>query len=224
MGVNTKYLQVSDKFKTTSSYIIANTSIGSRTILTSRDKDIKMDPVTFEDNFDFLLFDGYEKDICLDLIRQNPNAVKILDAGSVKEATIELAYLVDYVVCSHDFAEEYSKVKIDYNDINTIINAYIELKKLLPGNVIITLESLGCFTCINGEYKIVPSIKAHAVDSTGAGDIFHGAFVYCLANNFDLEKAMRFSNITGAISVETIGSRLSIPELEVVKQKYNDNL
>ena len=45
IGVNTKYLEVSDKFHTTSSYIIANTDIGSRTILTSRDKDIKMNPV-----------------------------------------------------------------------------------------------------------------------------------------------------------------------------------
>ena len=68
------------------------------------------------------------------------------------------------------------------------------------------------------------SLKVDAIDSTGAGDIFHGAFVYCLANNFDLEKTMRFSNITGAISVETIGSRFSIPELEVVEKKYNDTL
>ena len=42
IGVNLKYLQISDKYKTTSSYIIANTSLGTRTILTSRDKDIKM--------------------------------------------------------------------------------------------------------------------------------------------------------------------------------------
>ena len=224
IGVNTKYLQVSDKFNTTSSYIIANTSIGSRTILTNRSKDIKMEPVEIDDTFDYILFDGYEKDFCMDLIRKNPNAITILDAGSLKEATVELAHVVDYVVCSHDFAEEFTKVKIDYNDINTIVLAYNELKKELKGNVIITLESYGCFTCVNGGYKIVPSIKANAVDSTGAGDIFHGAFVYSLANNFDLEKAMRFSNITGAISVETIGSRLSIPELDRVIKTYNDTL
>ena len=221
-GVNTKYLQVSQEFPTTSSYIIANTSTGTRTILTSRNNDIKMQPAEVEDTFDYLLFDGYEKDFCLDLIKKNPNAVKILDAGSLKEATVELAHLVDWVVCSHDFAEDFSKVKIDYKDINTIINAYKELKKELKGNVIITLESLGCFTCIDGAYRIVPSIPVKAVDSTGAGDIFHGAFVYSLANGFDLEKAMKFSNITGAISVLTIGSRLSIPELERVQKKYDD--
>lgn len=224
IGVNTKYLQVSNKFPTTSSYIIANTSIGSRTILTSRDKNIKMEPVEIDDTFDYILFDGYEKDFAIELIKKNPNAITILDAGSLKEATIELAHLVDYVVCSHDFAEDLSKVKIDYSDFNTIVEAYQELKKELKGNVIITLEHLGCFTCVNGLYKIVPSIKVKAVDSTGAGDIFHGAFVYSLANNFDLEKAMLFSNITGALSVLKIGSRISVPELERVTEVYNDTI
>ena len=222
VGVNTKYLQVSDEFHTTSSYIIANTGIGTRTILTSRDNNIKMSPVEIEDEFDYILFDGYEKEFAMELINKNPNAVTILDAGSMKEATVELAKVVDYVVCSHDFAEDYSGVKIDYDDFSSIVEAYQELKKKLNGNVIITLESLGCFTCIKGLYKIIPSIKATAVDSTGAGDIFHGAFVYCLANGFDIEKTMRFSNITGALSVEKIGSRLSIPELIEVEEKYND--
>ena len=222
IGVNTKYLQVSDEYPTTSSYIIANTSIGSRTILTSKNSNIHMEKSDVEDNFDFILLDGYEREFAEEVIRKNPNAIKILDAGSMKEATVELAKVVDYVVCSHDFAEDVSKVKIDYDDIDTIIKAYKKLKEEFKGNIIITLESYGCFTCIDGMYKIIPSIKVEAVDSTGAGDIFHGAFVYSLAKGFDLRKALLFSNITGALSVKTIGSRLSIPELESVIEKYND--
>ena len=222
VGVNMKYLQVSDKYKTTSSYIIANTSIGTRTILTSRDKDIKMEPVDVDDKFDFILFDGYEKEYAMDLIKKNPDAITVLDAGSLKEATVELANVVDYVVCSHDFAEYISGVKNYYDDFASIVESYQEIKKKLKGNVIITLESLGCFTCVNGLYKIIPSIKVKAVDSTGAGDIFHGAFVYSLANNFNMEKTMRFSNITGALSVEKIGGRMSIPDKENVEKIYND--
>ncbi len=222
VGVKTKYLQTSDVYPTTSSYIIANTSIGSRTILTSKDSNIQMENFIVEDSFDFILLDGYEREFAEEVIRKSPNAIKILDAGSKKEATVELAKIVDYVVCSHDFAEDVSGVKIDYNDIDTIIRAYKKLKEEFKGNVIITLESYGCFTCIDGMYKIVPSIKVEAIDSTGAGDIFHGAFVYSLANGFDLNKALLFSNITGALSVKTIGSRLSIPELESVVEKYND--
>lgn len=225
VGVNTKYLQTDCNFPTTSSYIIANTSIGTRTILTSRDKNIKMKTGIVDDQFDFLLFDGYEKEFSMEAIRKNPNAIKILDAGSMKEATVELAHIVDYVVCSHDFAEDFSKVKIDYNDINTIIAAYDGLKTEFKHNVIITLEDRGCFTYIEGKgYTLIPSIKVKAVDSTGAGDIFHGAFVYSLAIGFNLEKALMFSNITGALSVEKIGSRLSIPNLESVIDRYNDTV
>lgn len=222
VNVNTKYLEISDTIPTTSSYIIANTSTGTRTILTSRKDGIEMSPKDIEDSFDIILLDGYEKEFAKKTIEKNPNAIKVLDAGSLKEATIELSYMVDYLVCSHDFAEDFSKTKIDYNNFESIVEAYNILKKEFKNNVIITLESYGCFTCINGIYKIIPSIKTKALDTTGAGDIFHGAFVYSLANNFPLEKALQFSNITGGLSVEKIGSRYSIPEISEVENKYND--
>ena len=223
VGVNTKYLQIKDDIATTSSYIIANTSIGSRTILTSRDANIKMDSVIIDDEFDYILFDGYEKEFSLELIKKNPKAITILDAGSVKEATIDLAYIVDYVVCSHDFAEEFSGVKIDYENLETIKNAYDKLKEKFGHDVIITLESKGCFTYYDG-YKLIPSIEVKAIDSTGAGDIFHGAFVYAISNGFDLKKTLLFSNITGALSVLKVGSRVSIPSLAEVINKYNDTV
>lgn len=223
IGVDTKYLQISNRYPTTSSYIIANTSIGSRTILTYKDMGIHMAPVSLLDNeFDYILFDGYEKEFALEAIRRNPKAITLLDAGSVKEATVELAYKVDYVICSHDFAIEFSKVDIDYDDIETIKKAYDVLAKEFK-HVIITLEALGCFTKIDGEYKLIPSIKVTPVDSTGAGDIYHGAFMYGLTQGFDLEKTMRFANITGALSCLRVGSRLSIPELEEVEEAYNAN-
>ena len=62
IGVNTKYLHTSKEYPTTSSYIIANTNKGTRTILTSRDENIKMDDCDIEDQFDIMLFDGYEYD------------------------------------------------------------------------------------------------------------------------------------------------------------------
>lgn len=221
-NVNTKYLEISNTIPTTSSYIIANTSTGTRTILTSRKDGIEMSLKDIEDNFDMILLDGYEKEFAKQAIEKNPNAIKVLDAGSLKEATVELSYMVDYLVCSHDFAEDFSKTKIDYDNFESVVEAYNVLKKEFKNNIIITLESYGCFTCINGIYKIIPSIETKALDTTGAGDIFHGAFVYSLANNFPLEKALLFSNITGGLSVEKIGSRYSIPEISEVEKKYND--
>ena len=67
----------------------------------------------------------------------------------------------------------------------------------------------------------MPSIKVKALDSTGAGDIFHGAFVYGIAKGFDLEKAVRYANLAGAISVTRIGGRYSIPSLDEMEENYN---
>ena len=76
--------------------------------------------------------------------------------------------------------------------------------------------SKGKTPSVINKYKIIPSIKVKAVDATGAGDIFHGAFAYFISNGYNLEDAIRLSSITGAISVTRIGSRNSIPTLKEV--------
>ena len=66
----------------------------------------------------------------------------------------------------------------------------------------------------------MPAIKVKTIDSTGAGDIFHGAFVYGLAHNFSLEKALKYATIAGALSVTRVGSYHSIPTLEEMNDVY----
>ncbi len=221
VGVNTKYLEKTDKYRTTSSYIVANTESGTRTILTSRDNGIKMSKRDVDDKFDIILLDGYESEFAKKVIKNNPKAIKILDAGSLKEKTVELAHLVDYVVCSKDFAEEFTQKKIDYTDLKTLISVYNDLRRNFKNNIVITLEDKGCFT-YDGGYKIAPTLKKKAVDSTGAGDIYHGAFTYCLANNFEMVKTLKIANIAGALSVEKIGGRYSIPTLEETMKVYDE--
>ena len=223
VNVNTKYLELNDKVETDSSYIIANDNNGSRTIL-SVSSNRKEHPLSLniDDKFDVIEFDGDELEAALKVIKKNPNAIKIIDAGNLRESTKKLSYLMDYVVCSHDFAEDVTNKKMDYKKIDTIIDIYKDLKKEFKNNIIITLESFGTFTEIDGKYKIIPSIKAKSIDSTGAGDIFHGAFTYFIANGFSLEAAILLSNITGALSVEKLGSRYSVPELQEVINKYKE--
>lgn len=222
IGVNTKYLEISKDCNTTSSYIINNLESGSRTIITHRPRELVLTSVDTLDSFDVILLDGYEKDFANKIIDENPNAIKIIDAGSLKEATVELAKKVDYIVCSHDFAEDYTNKKVDYEDLTSLITIYNHLKKDFSGKIIITLEDKGCFVYDNG-YKIVPTLKMKAIDTTGAGDIFHGAFTYCVANNYDMIKTLKMSNIAGALSVTKIGGQFSIPPLEAVEKVYNEH-
>lgn len=221
IGVNTKYLELNRAYQTTSSYIIANTTIGSRTIITNRPKELILEPKSVTESFDIILLDGYEREFSNKIIEANPNAIKIIDAGSLKEATVELAKKVDYIVCSKDFAEDYTRRNVDYNDLTSLVVIYNILKKDFKNNIVITLEDKGCFVYDNG-YKLVPTLKTKAKDTTGAGDIFHGAFTYAIANNFDMIKTLKYSNISGALSVTKMGGQISIPTLDEVRRKYDE--
>ena len=217
IGIKTNYIKEIDNVKTNTSYILANRSNGTRTIVTHIAENMK-----FDDDFnidikpDVILFDGNHLDLALKVAKNNPEAIKIIDAGSYKEDTITLSKYCDYVVCSNDFAREYSGINFDYNDINKIYDVYDKIAKDFKGKLVVTLEHLGSLTKIDNEFKLVPSINVKSVDSTGAGDIYHGAFTHFIANGYSLLSAMYYANIAGALSVQKIGSKNSMPNLESV--------
>ena len=217
VGVKTKYLEMKSNVPTTTSYIINNLSNGSRTIITNKKEDMELD-INKEINLkpDIILLDGNEYAFARKVIEENKDAIKIIDAGSLKEDTVNLSKLCDYIVCSNDFAKDYTKINFSYQDIDKIKEVYGILDRDFPGKVIITLESYGSITKIDNEFKLVPSIKVESIDSTGAGDIFHGAFTYFIANNYSLLDTLHYSNIAGALSVTKIGSKDSMPKLEEV--------
>lgn len=223
VGVDIEYLQQIENYKTSSSYIIANKSSGTRTIITA--KDPEKNNMVQEDvilDGDVILVDGEELDASLQLLRDKEGAISILDAGTLKDSTLTLGKQVTYLACSKDFAEAFTKTKIDHYDVKFLSSIHKQLESYFGCQVIITLESKGAFIKSN-TYKFVPSIKVKPVDSTGAGDIFHGALAYFLGNHYDLEKAVRLSNIAGAISVERVGGRFSIPTLEEVLRTSQEN-
>ena len=221
VGANTKYLELKEGHKTSSSYIIANMSNGTRTAITSKKPPIRKLDQNIDEKYDIILIDGEHPETAKEVLLNNKDAISVLDAGRLNDDTKELGKLVTYVICSHDFAEEFTNKKTDINNLKTLIEIYNELKEYYKTNIIITLEADGSFTEINNEYKVIPSIKVKAIDSTGAGDIFHGAFTYFIGNNYSLEEAIKYSSISGAISVTRIGSRYSIPTLEEVLEYDN---
>lgn len=77
-------------------------------------------------------------------------------------------------------------------------------------NVIITLGADGAFI-YNGEEKLVPAIKTTPVDTTGAGDVFNGAFTVALSEGKDIPSAVKFANKASSISITREGAILSVP-------------
>lgn len=216
IGADITYLEVKEGHMTSSSFIIANQSNGSRTIITSKKDPIRKLSQEVNAKADIILIDGEHPETAHEVLDKNPNAVSILDAGRLNDDTRALGKKVTYLVCSKDFAENFSNQKIDNNDIEQLKDIHKALYEYFKTNIIITLEATGSFTKIDDIYQIIPSIRVKAVDSTGAGDIFHGAFTYFIANNYSLYDAIRYASITGGISVTRIGSRFSIPDLEEV--------
>lgn len=219
IGVNTKYLEQVEDYRTSSSYIVANQSSGTRTIITAKDssKTNLIQGMILLDG-DLILVDGEELDAAKEILESKKDAISILDAGTLKESTLILGSMVTYLACSKDFAEDFTKTKIDCYDIDFLSGIHKQLEDHFQTNIIITLESKGAFIK-DEEYKLVPSISVKPVDSTGAGDIFHGALAYFIGNGYSLTKAVRLANITGAISVERVGGRFSVPTLEEVLKK-----
>jgi sugar/nucleoside kinase (ribokinase family) len=221
VGVNTDYLQISAEHTTTSSYIIANRENGSRTILTYRPSSMKMSPVDININPDMIIIDGQEPEISTQVLQANPNAISIIDAGRDRKEIRDLCKLVTYVACSKEFAESVSGVTIYETD--SLNYTFQKLEEEFKTKVIITLESAGCaYRNEQGVVEIIPSIKVKAVDSTGAGDIFHGALGYAIAQGWQLRDCLRFANIAGAMSVTRIGGRYSIFELDEMLEVYNE--
>ena len=216
VGADIRYIEKNHGHFTDSSYIIANMSNGSRTIITSKDDKVRKLNHDVLDKCDVILIDGEHPETAHQVLDNNPNAISVIDASRLNDDVKSLCKKVKYVVCSHEFAEEFSNKKLDYDDINLLTEVHKEMSDYFKTNIIITLEAKGSFTIIDGKYKIIPSIKVKALDSTGAGDIFHGAFTYFIGMNYPLYEAIRLASITGAISVTRIGSRYSIPTLKEV--------
>ena len=220
VGVDTTYLELSNKYKTTSSFIIVNKKNASRTVFTYRNPQMRINDMDININPDYILVDAQELELSLKMIKKYPKAITILDAGRAKYANIKLGKIVDYLVTSRNFAEDFTGMKIDINDNNSLNNVYNSLEKDFKGHIVITLEEHGCLYKEDGIVKLMPGYKVIAKDTTGAGDIFHGAFVYALMNKYNYADVMRISNIAGALSVREIGGRYSVPDLKEVLRIY----
>ncbi len=220
IGVNTDYIEQTDKEDTSLSFILINEKNGSRTLFNIGKKKIQPSNSNYDFKPDIILIDGNHYEISKEAFKAFPKAIKVIDAGRVTEELLDLCSEVDYLICSKGFAETTTKIRIDYKNNKTLKEVYESLEKMYNSKIVVTLEEKGCLYKLNGKIKLMKGLKVKAVDTTGAGDIFHGAFVYGLAKNFEFEKCLKIANITGGLSVTKMGSRTSIPELKEVIKIY----
>lgn len=83
-------------------------------------------------------------------------------------------------------------------------------------NVLVTLGKRGVFLANGGGAAVYPTTDLRAVDTTGAGDTFNGAFLVALSEGKTVEEAIRFGNAASSISVTRKGAQESIPTRQEV--------
>ncbi len=221
VNINPNFIETSFDQNTSLSFVMVNKTTGARTVFNVQGEFIPLKKFNYDFVPDIIFTDGHDYGASTNAINKFPNAIKVIDAGRITNELLELCKYMNYIVCSKGFAETVSGIKIDYNNPNTLVNIYTSLMSKYPNaEIVVTLEEHGALYKADNQIKIMPGLKVEPKDTTGAGDIFHGAFVYSLANNFPLEKAVTLANIAGGLSCKTIGSRLSVPELSSVLEEY----
>jgi ribokinase len=88
------------------------------------------------------------------------------------------------------------------------------------GNVIITLGRRGALASDGRRQEMIPGYPVIALDTTGAGDSFNGAFAYASWRGYDLFTSARFANAAASISVQRTGTMQSMPTLSEVEDVF----
>ena len=85
----------------------------------------------------------------------------------------------------------------------------------------VTLGEKGSVAYVDKTEYFAPSYPANVIDTTGAGDNFHGAFLYGLHRGFSIENLLRFSNAFASLCCEGLGGSTSTPNYHETIQKMN---
>jgi sugar/nucleoside kinase (ribokinase family) len=92
------------------------------------------------------------------------------------------------------------------------------LRKKLHQTVIITCGWDGCLCVVQGESCQMRCYAVEAIDTTGCGDVFHGAYALMIAQGKSVFEAARFASAAAALSTTELGGRKGIPTLKEVQR------
>ena len=146
--------------------------------------------------------------------RANELGIPIVLDMTLKPETIDLLAMCDYPVIPRKSALKFAQTD-DYSV------ALAKIRSLGPRAAIITAGTDGAFYADESGEGHVDAFPVEAVDTTGAGDVFHGAFAFALRQAQDdagwgLKDVITFASAVSAIKCMKIGGRAGIPTFEQV--------
>jgi sulfofructose kinase len=197
--------------------IIVDAVSGERTILWDRDKrlmyrehELHKEEVC---SGKLLHLDGHDLPAALRCARwaKEEGIPTVIDLDKVEAGTPELIGEIDFMIIS-------SRFPLLFTGISDPGKALPEIQKQVSGFLCATLGDNGAMALVDGKILHDRGFKIKAVDTTGAGDIFHAGFIYGLIQNWEVAEILRFANAAAALKCRDLGGRKGIPTVEEVRK------
>jgi len=143
------------------------------------------------------------------------NAKTILTPAPAAEFADGLLETVDYLILNETELAFFSN-QDQLNKIDELVYHAKQLRCHSEQTIIVTLGAKG-LVCINNDQVIqIDGLCVNAVDTTGAGDCFAGAFSVAISEHMLIKDALVFANKAASISVQHLGASTSMPNRDDV--------
>jgi sugar/nucleoside kinase (ribokinase family) len=90
--------------------------------------------------------------------------------------------------------------------------------------VVVTMGEHGAMAFDGERLHREPAFPVHAIDTTGAGDVFRGGFIYALVHKLPIDRALRTANAAAAVSCTRLGALNGVPTLDEVRDLMAANV
>lgn len=211
-GVDTKHLIIHRELQTPKAFITVEKTTGNRAIVFNRlgMPFIRPRDVTPLPTCRIFHTDGRDVAACLAAMRaaRKNGAAVMMDAGNVRPRMDEFIAATDYFIASHSFIRAmFGGARLDV--------ACKQLVSRGPRLAMVTLGSRGCLGATSeGVFKVPAFHRDNFIlDTTGAGDVFHGAFLYGLLQGWDYIRCSRVAAAAALLKCRELGGRKGIPTL-----------
>ena len=216
-GINLDHVQVRAGCPNQSAYILVDRSTGERTVLWRRPEGLRVDPAEITPELiaagRLLHIDGHDTpavERAARLARRAGIPVSV-DVDSVYHGFDQVLPYVDYLVASSEFPEQWTNERDPFRALEMIQSEYRMRVAAM------TLGAHGALARAEGRFHYSPAFVVNCVDTTGAGDVFHGAFCYAVLEQMPLAEALDFSNALAALNCTALGARGGIRGVEAAK-------
>ncbi|HEY0322247.1 MAG TPA: PfkB family carbohydrate kinase [Pyrinomonadaceae bacterium] len=212
-GVDTSFAEVIEGARNQIAFIIIDERNGERTIIWDRDARLAYKreeaPVALAGRASVLHLDAHDPPACAEMARtaRALGTIVSADIDNIYEGLPELLPLIDILISSNEFPSQLTGIREERK-------ALLEIKARY-GNAMVglTCGTGGALLLCDGQFI---ESRAYCVpdgcrDTTGAGDAFHGGFLYGLLRGLDVETALSVANATAALKCRSLGARTSLP-------------